>query len=244
VDGTACWYNSITFAGSDDGGKTFTFPPPPQNLLASVPYQYDPAAPSHYGYFEPSNIVRGDDGHFYFMHFSAFPYQSQAYGSCLMRSSSVDPGAANWTAWDGTGFGTIFVNPYTQAGQFEPNQHVCKPVTGKHGRLTRWTQTGEWLMVVNDNGMQITYQTSPDLVTWSSPQTLDLSAHGCSATWPEPGSCYYPSILDPQSPSVQGDRNFQFVAGNQAYLYLVKMIQRDTNRQLLRVPIQISSANM
>ena len=38
-----CWWNTITMAVSQDRGANFTAPPPPANLVASLPYPYDKA---------------------------------------------------------------------------------------------------------------------------------------------------------------------------------------------------------
>ena len=63
----SCWYNAITLAVSQDGGRTYRAASRP-NLVASIPYPYVPDNGPR-GMFAPSNIVRGSDGFLY-----AFPW--------------------------------------------------------------------------------------------------------------------------------------------------------------------------
>jgi hypothetical protein len=117
-----CWYNSITFALSTDGGTSF-FQSRPPVLVAASPYPYVPDA-GPYGLFQPSNIVYKDG--FYYTIVRAEPFQAQRWGSCLLRTSDMtNPGS--WQAWDGVGFGVRFVNPYAAPGE-PPAAHVCEPL--------------------------------------------------------------------------------------------------------------------
>src|SRR5262249_24860633 len=64
--GNPCWYNSISYASSTDGGHTFTDAIPPAQLVAPPPVTWDPQGPPPaHGYFNPSNIVLGQDSFFY-----------------------------------------------------------------------------------------------------------------------------------------------------------------------------------
>src|SRR4029079_7471153 len=60
-----CWYNAITFAQSQDGGRTFQHSAPPRQLVAAVPYRYVPDQGS-YGVFSPSNIVQNPKDSYYY----------------------------------------------------------------------------------------------------------------------------------------------------------------------------------
>ncbi|HET9591529.1 MAG TPA: hypothetical protein VFP17_01310, partial [Solirubrobacterales bacterium] len=53
-----CWYNAVTLAHSDDGGRTYIEARSPRNLIASAPYRYRPGR-GPLGVFTPSNIVSG-----------------------------------------------------------------------------------------------------------------------------------------------------------------------------------------
>src|SRR5207244_12046595 len=52
-----CWYDSVGFAESHDGGDTWTHPPPPAHLVAAVPRRYVPDQ-AGFGMGGPTNIVR------------------------------------------------------------------------------------------------------------------------------------------------------------------------------------------
>ncbi|MBI3952211.1 MAG: hypothetical protein HY314_17315 [Acidobacteria bacterium] len=51
-----CWVNSVTFAKSTDGGRTYSHAPAPNHLVASAPYKYEPDT-GPWGIFSPSNII-------------------------------------------------------------------------------------------------------------------------------------------------------------------------------------------
>jgi hypothetical protein len=58
-DPTNCWWNTVTFAQSKDGGYSFSVPSAPGNLVAAVPYAYEIGnRASAFGYNEPSNIIK------------------------------------------------------------------------------------------------------------------------------------------------------------------------------------------
>jgi hypothetical protein len=60
-----CWDNSITYAVSTDGGRTYTEAlQPPSHLVARFPYPYEPGSGPE-GFRGPSNIVKGKDGYYY-----------------------------------------------------------------------------------------------------------------------------------------------------------------------------------
>ena len=119
-----CWYNAITFARSDDGGRTYRQPDGAAKLVATAPYRYEPDGGS-YGLFTPSNIVRRNaDGHHYVLA-RVGGHGEQAPGTCLLRTRRLaDPGS--WRAWDGSGFGVRFIDPYRD--EAPPTDHTCEPV--------------------------------------------------------------------------------------------------------------------
>jgi hypothetical protein len=65
--GNPCWYNSITYAISTDGGLSFTHATPPGHVVAPPWEKWGASTgtPTPYGYFFPSNIVLGPDNAYY-----------------------------------------------------------------------------------------------------------------------------------------------------------------------------------
>jgi hypothetical protein len=175
----SCWYNSITFATSDDGGDTFHQLPAPANVVAapSVPYAADAGHPI--GYFQPTNIVRKDSA-FYFM-FLATAAGSQTGGICVARSTDVsDP--ASWRAWDGSGFNVRLAGPYRDPAA--AGAHTCAPVgKGALFELGSLAYDRSWGLFVYLGAISIGkgdaahppgayYSTSQDLLSWSPPVQL------------------------------------------------------------------------
>jgi hypothetical protein len=198
-----CWWNSITFAVSRDGGGSFSLPKPPGNLVASVPYPYvinnEQGA---YGYSAPSNIVQFEK--YFYVLINNWPHGAQKYGPCLLRTKDVfDP--SKWRAWDGSGFRVQFVNPYTVA-DFRPEEHVCQPVfAGEVTSLVYYKKNKLFLATeyATDNrfgpnpGVYVVIST--DLVNWSPPililETKELLADQEAGNW----SFGYFSLIDPLS---------------------------------------------
>jgi hypothetical protein len=212
----SCWWNTVTFAESLDGGYSFKVPAPPQNLVAAIPYRYmvgNHAGAS--GYWGPSNIVK--IGGFYYSLINEWPYRAQKEGACLIRTSDVfNP--QSWRAWDGKGFTVRFADPYREAIA-KPEEHVCEPVlAGEANSLSQHTRSGNFIITqfVNDDGFYI--QASRDLIHWSNPYLLvklsDLRAADGPGNW----TYGYVSLLDPTST----DRNFS-TASDTPYVYYVRL---------------------
>jgi hypothetical protein len=243
-----CWYNSITLAVSEDGGRSFSHAAPPGHLVAALPERYLPDSGPQ-GVFSASNIVAGrGDGWFYAM----FHLESDDHGTgtCVMRTR--DPfDAGSWRAWDGEGFRLEFKDPYRD----DSEDGFCEPVsrdqigTMRHG-LTYNTYLDRYLLVgpgsVWDPEREeqvpgIYLSTSEDLITWSA-RTLILEAE---LPWTfecgEEAPVNYPSLLDPDSPA----RNFD-VSGRTGYLYFTRLNYRDCrqtlDRDLIRVPVTLRKA--
>jgi hypothetical protein len=243
-----CWYNSITLAVSEDGGRSFAHASPPGHLVAALPERYVPDIGPQ-GVFSASNIVAGrGDGWFYAM----FHLESDDHGTgtCVMRTR--DPfDAGSWRAWDGEGFNLEFADPYRE----EPGEAFCEPVsrdrigTMRHS-LTYNTYLGSYLLIGpsrawdSDREEQVPgiyLSTSEDLISWS-PRTLLLEAE---LPWTfecgDQAPLNYPSLLDPDSPS----RNFD-VTGQDGYLYFTRLNYRNCrqtlDRDLIRVPVTLRKA--
>jgi hypothetical protein len=250
-----CWYNSITFATSTNGGATYTHAAPPGQLLASVPYQYV-ANTGPYGYFQPSNIIRKPSpvagetttaSYFYFF-VQAEAYQAQEVGVCAVRSRNP-LNIASWRAWDGVGFNRKFINPYLDPGP--PEEHVCEPVDWPaleklHSSVTSNSYFAKYLMIgeaelpdpkTGDPIWGIYYSTSTDLIDWS-PRQLLMKAE-LTWTWEcgDENPILYPALLNPNSAS----RNFE-TTGKKTYLYFTRhnweSCVTGPDRDLIRIPIQ------
>ena len=243
-----CWYNAITLGRSTDGGRTFTHAPPPQHLLAVVPYRYEPDA-GPYGLFQPSNIVRSpDDGHHYAL-IRAEAFGEQRRGTCVIRTRRLDqPGS--WRAWDGSGFNVRFVNPYRTD---EVGGHVCRPVAhpeiaGMTESLTYNTYLDKYVLVAPGATQRagqrgpvwgFYYSTSSDLIEWAPRQLIREASLVNSFQCGGPNPVAYPALIDPDSES----RNFE-TTGRRPWLYFTRFHYKDCrnvlNRDLVRVRVRFS----
>ncbi len=242
-----CWYNTITYAVSTDGGRSFKAPPGPERFVAGVPYRYDPTRGQRSGLFNPSNIVRRGD-YFYTMMTSA-PQGEQRAGVCLMRTDRLDD-PASWRGWDGRDFTVRFTDPYRTSATATGKPATCAPVPGLTrlmaslslhrpsglyiGLFTHRGKTGPGIEPVDG----VYYATSPDLIAWTAPRllfptptTLDK---GCD-TMP----VVYPSLIDPDSPS----RNFEDT-DDDAYIYMTRITMEGCKtgwtRNLVRLRVHIA----
>lgn len=217
---TNCWWNTVTFAESLDGGYSFEVPAPPQNLVAALPYRYVVGnRASAYGYFAPTNMMKV--GKFYYSLINQWSYQAQKGGACLIRTSDVfNP--QSWRAWDGKGFYIHFADPY-RGTTAKPEEHVCEPVLDVAAdSLLHHPRSGNFIvteLIPDDRfgpaGFYI--QASHDLKHWSKPSLLvgfnDLLAADGPGHW----TYAYVSLLDPTS----SDRNFSTVSDT-PYVYYVR----------------------
>lgn len=246
-----CWYNALTWAVSTDGGRSFSRPPGASALVATLPYRYQPDAGQPFGLFNPSNIV-ASDGWYYAFAF-AQSYKSQRAGNCLLRTDRLDQPTA-WRAWDGSGFGVRFADPY--GDEAPPPSQTCTPVaprrlTASIGSLVRHEPTGRFIVTFagtrqsagpGGNGKHavtgVFASVSRDLIDWSEPTLVwevpTWRAFDCDAAF----SVGYPALLDPDSPS----RNFETV-GDTAYLYVTRYnlhgCRLEADRDLIRLPVTI-----
>jgi len=240
-----CWWNTVTSAASNDGGRSYAHSTPPA-LVATYPYRYVPDRGS-FGAMMPSNIVQNSRDGFYY---ALIYVKEQRQGApntnhlCLVRTKDLaDPSA--WRAWSGgTSFSTSFIDPYRSTAN--PADHLCRAVSPDAlrdfplGSLTYVADADQWLLVgVGGEGDGFYYSTSTDLINWA-PRKLFLAAtspwtYKCGGADP----VHYPSVLDPASTS----RNFE-TTGKNAYLYYTQFhtqnCQQGPDRDLVRVPITIS----
>jgi hypothetical protein len=248
-----CWLNSITSAVSTDGGNSYTHPPGPAHLVATVPYPFAPGSTDAYGVFASSNIIKLSDGLYYAMA-KVEQYGVQQVGVCVMRTGDLsDP--SSWRAWDGAGFNIRFVNPYEQPAE-SPSSHVCEPVAiGEIAKMadsvTYNTYFQKYLLVGNAGGRDVNgnviwgfyYSLSNDLVHWSNRKLLLDAPLPWTYTCGPEDPVLFPSILDPdstarnfdtsdQSPDLYFTRSHYTFSGGTCFHLL--------DRDLDRIPFQFT----
>jgi hypothetical protein len=246
-----CWYNGVTLAVSRDGGASFRAArPPPAHLVAAVPYRYVPDD-GPYGLFNPSNIVRNEDDGFYYTMLRTEKYREQKRGSCLLRTKRLDD-PASWRAWDGSGFGVAFANPYSPS-LGAPSDHLCEPVSqpridSMHESLTYNTYLDKYLLVGMSAGFDrasrrtvwgIYYSVSDDLIDWSQAKLIREVELPWTFKCGDKNPVLYPSLIDPDSTS----RNFE-TTGRSPYMYFTRYhytnCKQNLNRDLIRVRLEFS----
>jgi hypothetical protein len=242
---TSCWYNAVSFARSDDGGRSFQQPPPPGHLVAASTYRYQPGvAPT--GILSPSNIVRGRDGLYYALVVTREP--SGTIESCLIRTGDpFDP--SSWRAWDGSGFGIRFVDPYrTTPVPGRPCVPIAtSDIAAMHESLTYNTYLDRYLLVgltsvPRTSGERVTgvyFSLSSDLIHWSPRRLITEATSVHTFRCGSPNPIAYPSLIDPRSDS----RTFA-TTGRRPYLYYTRFnyegCQRTLDRDLVRQRIELS----
>jgi hypothetical protein len=241
--GNPCWYNSITYAFSTDGGHTFTHATPPAHVVAPPWQKWDPTGtPPPYGYFNPSNIVEGQDNFYY----SIMPAldRSGNWATCVMRTQTLDY-PTSWRAWDGTGFSLQMTSPYTS-----PAPASCASIGGFSGQptLTYNTYLQKYMMFGESAVGGPTevvggffYALSADLINWT-PARFIRAAYipWCCFDWSRTDAiaAVYPSIIDHADSTPNFER-----PGRTPYLYYTRPNdfpgRRDLDRDLVRVPMTI-----
>ncbi|NJD31734.1 MAG: Ig-like domain-containing protein [Gammaproteobacteria bacterium] len=256
--GNPCWYNSVTYAVSTDGARSFSKPGAPAHTIAPAPYAWVPPAPGVpaegyvEGYFNPSNIVQGKDG-YYYAFLMAIPFENwnQMQGLCVFRTRTLgDP--ASWRAWDGSGFDLRMTSPYVTGGTAPICAFLGGFVIPSH--LVYDTYLERYMAVATSPGALdvdgrsptcgIFYALSADLVHWSKHRLLvEASMPWCAANPSSPGllepvNVLYPSIVDHADTTVNFEK-----AGRTPYLYYVRFNGDNLDRDLMRVPLTLTRTN-
>lgn len=245
-----CWYNAITLALSEDGGRSFAQPTPPNHLVASLPERYRPSeGPA--GMFTPSNIVlRPEDGRYYAM-VQVIPYGDGQWGTCVMRTRDpTDP--SSWRAWNGESFTHGFRNPYvdTADGTIPEDCEVVSPreIQGMSHSLTYNLYLERFLLVgiarridprTRNVRAGIFYSLSEDLIRWKPRRPLLEAEVPWTFDCGDPDPINFPSVIDPLSES----RNFE-TSSRRIYLYFTRIhmqgCRQTGERDLVRVPIEFN----
>jgi hypothetical protein len=109
-----CWTVSMSLAVSQDWGRSWAHSaPPPANLVAAVPYVYQPTGHVIYGWGDSGGITpHPSDGFFYVALNNRMAVGLQSNDTCVMRSNSLlDP--RSWRTWNGSAFSVPFTSAYT-----------------------------------------------------------------------------------------------------------------------------------
>ena len=176
-----CWTVTIGLAISDDWGATWRHArPPPHHLVAAVPYGYNQSQPA-YGWGDPSNIVKHPEEPFYYAAiWNRNQVGLQPPGICMMRTADLTDPAA-WRAWDGKSYTVRFASPYTMPAG-EAAEHICT-VTNLPAGDTKsgcapaglvWSAYLKTFVVTLGCGSKFQVAFSDDLISWSTPQDLDV----------------------------------------------------------------------
>jgi len=238
------WYNSITYAKSDDKGESYSHAAAPGHLVASLPYRYVPEeGPS--GIALGSNIIHNPEDDYYYVLLHVFQETTQISDVSIMRTRTLnDP--QSWRAWNGTEFAIAFVNPYTDTPD-DPAQYVPQPVVATGGSLTFNTYLGKYIVVgagmmydFRDQTLRegFVFALSDDLIHWSPPELImEVRLPYPSRPWTDERLAY-PSLIDPGDAS----RNFE-MTGQEPYLYYTRFHPCTEenwclNRDLVRAPIR------
>jgi hypothetical protein len=242
--GNPCWYNSITYAFSTDGGHTFTHATAPGHVVAPPWQKWDPTGtPPLHGYFFPSGIVFGSDN-FYYSIFKAID-RSWNEAICVMRTQMLgDP--TSWRAWDGTGFSLQMTSPYTGPAPAMCAAVVYPPDVVGQPTLTYNTYLEKYMMVgatrvggPTEFVCGVGYLLSSDLINWTRMRLVRTEYISFSPScWSPSGATatVYASIIDHGDTTVSFERS-----GQTPYLYYTRFNDHDLNRDLVRVPMTITA---
>jgi hypothetical protein len=255
-----CTYNSIAYAVSTDGAQSFSKPTPPAHVVAPAPNVWvppsSPLADSQWvleGYFDPTNIVRANDGHYYALMTtipSKYWWDSPSpYGLCTFRTDNLDD-PASWRAWDGSGFNLHMMSPYVTGSPARACTLFFEPIRDS-GHMVYSTYLNRYIHVAPSatdiGGRKVCgfyFALSADLLHWSEQQLLiEAKANYCVSDSPGPGMLepvpvQYPSIVDHADTTVNFER-----AGRTPYLYYSRFRSVDNgplywvDRDLVRVPL-------
>lgn len=233
VDVPECWYASATLVVSTDGGKTFTRPDPPGNVILTLPYPYATDM-KQAGVFMPK-VVGGQDGNVYVLATYGDRNRSNKPGQCLARGSAEHVG--KWEVWTGAAFEAVDPSPYGCSGQCIGRVVQCASVVPNNMFSVKYMPAHQLYIAVGIRRSDVIYRFSSDLVSWSPPKVLMTPT--VKFLWKEgdPPPVWYPSLLDPSSSS----RNFDTI-GDRPFLYLVKYRVADgkldrSRRDIVRIPL-------
>jgi hypothetical protein len=231
-----CWFNTLTYARSDDGGRTFEQSKPPA-VIASAPFAQEYGQGRHRGFFEPTNIVKHGGYWLFLANTTGWPGQSAGY--CLFRTSDIaDP--SSWRAWDGHDFIANFPAPATR--EPPPDGPTCAPVfTANLGSILWLEDPGQFVAVAirqTPNTVPAAFAVvtalSNDLIHWGPVHELLQITHVSSKSCDDQARYMYPSLVAHPGYSPTGQQKL--------FLYLTRFNVSDcrtsNNRDLVRYRIE------
>lgn len=209
------WYNTLELYRSDDGGRTFKH----IGRIASIDKSYSPenkAGPL--GVFQPSNIIKREDGKFCFLASTRWP----GFGGRVLICT---PNLADPSAYQ-------VVTTQGEESSLGMKASIESAITSNaRPDCVVWNEyLGNYISIYAYADGRITYSLSPDLIHWG-PVGLLADYRGKWA-----GGTLYAALLRPD-PTLN-DRNFE-ETGQKAWLYfMARPVHGDEyNRYLIRVPI-------
>ena len=240
--GNPCWYNSITYAVSNNDGATFTKPAPPYHVVAPAPARWDPTIPGAnvepQGYFGPSNIIQRPDGYYYSVFFVlSAPASPARRGVCIMRTTTLGD-QTSWRAWNGSGYNLRMESPYQTTAAVSTCALVStSDATGSltySTYLKRYMLAGTTIRVVDGRPVcGFFYTLSSDLISWDSIAPFKEGLVPWSPCRPADGTDagidLYPSIVDHDDPTTNFER-----PGQTPYLYYTHFNSYPLDRDLVR----------
>lgn len=224
-----CWYASVALWTSPTTTEHLSFgrfanAPNHVAIYPHVQYPGHASTPTSgwIGYGTPSNIVRGRkpdgtlDGYYYmFVYASAELYADQHKGVCLFRSA--DPtNRSSWRAWNGDMSTPVFTqamsNPYSYTNS---DCKVVDQLSATSVQSVVWHKPSRHYIAIFRDSDAVLYASSPDLLTWSTPQNLLISTSAQAS---------YPVIIDHDGGDY-GDDNFDRLYSNgNSFLFYRKSI--------------------
>jgi hypothetical protein len=245
---SSCWYNSITYAVSTDGARSFVKPSAPAHVVAPPPYVWEPPLPGTLptmfgqiaeGYFGAFSILRKDDG-FYYAIVQSEPskYTPATWERCLIRTDRLDD-PASWRAWDGSGFNDRITSPYVN-GNPAPLCKASRRLPGGlltfNTYLNRYMDLDTWHSTIDGKLFcSFVFQLSSDLLHWSAPQLITEPGDAGFCPPDSQGSTYpamYPTLIDHADTTINFER-----PGRTPHLYYARFNDSWKDRDLVRVPL-------
>jgi hypothetical protein len=232
-----CWYASSTMIESRDGGRSFSRPPVPSSVLASLPYEYKPGM-RRGGISVPKAVGNPEDGKVYVFATYVDRNRDVRVGQCLFRGAGDS--VAGWEMWDGSGFKRFDSNPYACSGACTGNRSTCQPVIDDNVFSVRYIPSKQLYVALGFRRNQVIYRYSKDLVNWSERKVLLDSPMFTQWRQSDGGRPqWYYSLLDPTSSS----RNFDTLE-TRPYLYFTRFRvdngkMNNGRRDIVRIPLRI-----
>ena len=209
-----CWYTSVNFVISNDGGRTFDPPGGRQQPIAVLPYRFA-SDMNRAGPHSPTNIVKHPADKHYYVMLQVSPYRDQPRGTCLMRATDLEK--ADWRAWSGRAFDVDFPNPYASSIT-DVKRGICAPVVPWLATSLTYNTHAKAFLLIGYGDEGAVYAWSRDMLRWSDTAALlDAVTLPVAIRRRAPEATAYYSALDPSSPGRNYDQT-----GGRFFLYYTR----------------------